>query len=406
MRDRPGPKRPNLRVCFVAESFYPVGGGVGTFGMALAEHLVDRGLRIMVVTRRETADLAREEAFKGGAIVMHRLPPVGSKRTAKYRMLAPLFLELLRRRREYDVIYVFGLRVLGPVCVAAAALLRKPCVLRADVSGEVSADIIWDQMRESPAWLRRMVRGLVSCRNALLKRAARFISISDEIHQEYRAAEIKSARIESIPNGIDTNRFAPVDPPEGRAALRARLGLTGPTFLFTGRIHPIKGLDVLLRAWLRLAQEVPDARLVLLGAGTAEGFENELAGFVAEHGLQDSVTFAGPVSDVRPYLQAADAFVLPSRREGLSISLLEAMSAELPVIATRTSGTVEVVTDGATGILVDIEDADGLYRAMREVLRDPQRAKAMANAARELVCRNYSIDRAAAQHELLFERLG
>lgn len=397
---------PTLRVCFVAESFYPVGGGVGTFGMGLAERLVDRGFRVMVLTRRESPDLAAEEAFRGGAITVHRIPPVGTARTAKYRMMMPLFRELLRRRKTYDLVYVFGLRVLGPVCVLAGAVLRKPCALRADVSGEVSADFVWEQMRGSGGMLRGAIRGVIAGRNRLLRRAARLVSISDEIHREYLAAGVAPVQIDRIPNGVDVSVFAPADA-ERRAALRDRLGWMGPTFVFTGRLHPVKGLEVLLQAWLQLVREVPNARLVLIGtgAGKAGGCEDDLKDFVAAHGLQDKVTFAGQVSDVLGYLQAADAFVLPSRREGLSISLLEAMAVGLPVIATRTSGTVEVVTDGGTGRLVDIDDADALYRAMRDCLRHPEQARTMAAAGRALVHDRYSIEAAATRHKVLFEQL-
>jgi len=129
----------------VAESFYPLGGGVGTFGFDLACALAARGFRVLVLTRRESADLPKEELLAGGAVIIRRLPPSGAGRLGKYLMWPALLIELLRLRRRYDLIYLFGLRVLGPACVAAARLAGKACVLRADVSGEVSAAFVWER---------------------------------------------------------------------------------------------------------------------------------------------------------------------------------------------------------------------------------------------------------------------
>ena len=377
-----------------------MGGGVGTFGFNLACALAARGTRVLVVTRRESASLARHERFAHGGVVFRRVPPSSPGRLGKYLMVPALFLELLRLRRQYEVIYLFGLRVLGPACVAAAHLAGKPCVLRADVSGEVSASFIWERVSGASAPLLWILRRLVAARDAVLRRADCLVSISGEIYQEYLDAGIDPAKVERIPNGVDVGRFVPADAAL-RTALRAQFGWGAQTvFLFTGRLHPIKGIDVLLRAWRRLVDEVDGVRLVLVGSGEAE---HELRAAAA--GLDASVSFLGQAPDVLPYLQAADAFVLPSRREGFSISLLEAAAAGLPVIATRTSGTVEIIADGQTGRLVEVDDDDGLCEAMKEVVTHPDAAKRMAKAGREAVRSRYSIEVSAARHAELFERV-
>jgi glycosyltransferase involved in cell wall biosynthesis len=227
--------------------------------------------------------------------MVQRVRPSGAGRLGKYLMVPALLIELLRLQRRYDVIYLFGLRVLGPACVAAAHLTGKPCVLRADVSGEVSAAFIWDRVGRTAPPLQWILRGLVAARDAAIRRADRLVSISGEICQEYLDAGVDPAKVERIPNGIDVERFTPANDAL-RAALRSRFSWDWQTiFLFAGRLQ--------------------------------------------------------------------------------------------------------------TGRLVDVDDDDGLYRAMKEVVARSDDTKRMADAGRAVVHDRYSIDASAARHAALFERV-
>jgi glycosyltransferase involved in cell wall biosynthesis len=394
-----------MRVLILAESFYPLGGGVGTYGLALSRELVKRGIRVTVVTRRQRSDLAGREIIDGVEII--RLAPSGFPRSGKYLTLAPVLAHLIRRRGDFDLIYVWGLRILGVAAALAGRSLHKPIVLRAEQTGEISGAFAWQDRPRKPGLKDAVVGSGIKLRDRLLQRADKFVAISGEIAAEFKSAGYPPERTIRIPNAVDLQRFQPVSREEAYQ-LRDELGLPRRSFLFVycGRLHRHKGLFTLLDAWRHLVAGEKSGHLVLVGENSPNlGVESELRDFVSHHLLGDTVTFAGRRSDVLPYLRAADAFVLPSQREGLSISLLEAMATGLPAIGTRTSGTTELIRQGENGYLVDIGDASGMNRAMTSLLRHPREAREMGRMSRTLVEQEFGLEVAAERHLALFSSL-
>ena len=394
-----------MRVLILAESFYPLGGGVGTYGLALSRELVRRGIAITVVTRRQQPQLEARETIDGVEIV--RLAPSGYQRAGKYITLGPVLAYLAKHRHEYDLVYVWGLRILGVVAAMAGRLLHKPVVLRAEQTGEISGDFAWQDRRPKPGPGNMLVRYGLRGRDKLLRRTDRFVAISADIAAEFAAAGYPEDRMMRIPNGVDLHRFQPVTR-EAAYQLRDRLQLPRKSFIFvySGRLHRHKGLFTLLDAWRHLMAMEKSGHLVLVGENSPNlGVEVELRQLVDQHLLRDTITFTGRQDDVLPWLQSADAFVLPSQREGLSISLLEAMAVGLPAVGTRTSGTVELIRPGANGQLVDIGDAAALTRAMASLLRNPKEAREMGRMSREIVEKEFGLDVAADRHLELFASL-
>jgi glycosyltransferase involved in cell wall biosynthesis len=154
----------------------------------------------------------------------------------------------------------------------------------------------------------------------------------------------------------------------------------GPQFLCIGRLIPIKGHVVLLRAFRRVLDELPEARLDIAGRGP---LEHGLKDFARELGLADAVRFRGHVSPPQRAIEEAFAVVVPSLGEGFGMVALEAMERARPVIATSIGGLEDLVRDGETGLLVPVAEAEPLAEAMLALARDPERAAAMGRAARE-----------------------
>jgi glycosyltransferase involved in cell wall biosynthesis len=393
-----------MRLLILTESFYPLGGGVGTFGLALSRMLSQHGVTVTVVTRRQNQELAGEELM--GQVRVVRLAPTGFQRLGKYLTLVPVLYYLIKHRDEFDLIYVWGLRILGPVAVLAGRILGKPVALRAEQTGEISGSFVHQEGEPMPG-VATAARLALGRRDALLKRADRFIAISEAIADEFRDAGFPLSQIRRIPNGVDLEAFKPVSR-ELALELRQKLGLRRSAFLFlyTGRLHRHKGLASLLDAWRHVAAMNTSAHLVLVGANSPHlGVEVELRSYVTEHFMSDTVTFAGRQGEVLAYIQAADAFVLPSQREGLSIALLEAMACGLPAVGTRTSGTVELIRPGENGYLVEIGDSAGMARAMTSLVQYPRRAREMGLASRALVEREFGLEVAASRHLALLSEL-
>lgn len=147
-----------------------------------------------------------------------------------------------------------------------------------------------------------------------------------------------------------------------------------------GNLRREKGHSTLLRAFLSIAGEIPNARLVLVGDGPERAtLERQAQAF----GLKDRVDFEGAVNDVWPYLAEADVFVLPSRSEALGIAVLEAMAAGAPVVASAVGGVPELIEDGVSGTLVPAEDEEALALSLRRLLKSPQERSRLGEAGRE-----------------------
>jgi glycosyltransferase involved in cell wall biosynthesis len=197
-------------------------------------------------------------------------------------------------------------------------------------------------------------------------------------------------RVHVIYNGIDATRYinaSPVNLDGPKEALR---------FGFLATIAHRKGIVELAEAWLKVAAQVPTAELVIAGAGRDEKELRQL--------LQGAprVQWLGYRNDVPNVLAALDVLVLPSHREGAPNVVLEAMAANVPVIATAVSGTPELVRNGVDAVLVPARDSQSLAAAMIELAGDPEHRRRYADAARLRVQDTFTLDGMLDQYEELF----
>ncbi len=224
------------------------------------------------------------------------------------------------------------------------------------------------------------------------------LCVSEDERRLGQEARVK-AEYRVLPNGVDLDRFAA--PEQGaRERARERLGLGAePLAVCVGRLHRQKNQSALLDAWPAVRAAVPGARLALVG----EGPDRE----ALEARAVEGVELVGQTPDVRDWLDAANLIVQPSRWEGMSLSLLEAMACARSVVVTDVSGMREVVADG-TGAVVAPDDREALVRAVSERLADPARADAEGAAGRERVERQHDrrvqLDGIAALYDELLER--
>ncbi len=159
-----------------------------------------------------------------------------------------------------------------------------------------------------------------------------------------------------------------------------------------GNIRHVKGHDIFVRAAAQIAVRYPSAVFSVAGATLDTAYFEHLQALIRELGLTERFHFAGGLKDLRSHFAGADIFVLPSRSEGFSNAIVEAMAMSLPVVATDVGGNAEAVSEGVSGYIVPTEDPDALATAILKLLDDPARAREMGEAGKQIVAERFTID--------------
>ena len=239
------------------------------------------------------------------------------------------------------------------------------------------------------------------------------VLVQSSIMADSLRAEGFRGRIEIIPNGVDTERFKPEVDTAVRQQIRQTLGIdpSAPVLIYVGAIEPRKGSDLLFAAWAKIAPELPNAHLILLGPRLDEGdpalagFQRKLDALIHASGAAERVHFMGRVDDVVPYLQAADLFVFPSRREGLPNVVLEAMATGLPVVTTPFVGLSAELGQAETHYLLANFDAEHLAQRIRQLLLEPSLAEQLGRNGRSWVETHLDLNNILDKYAALYREL-
>jgi glycosyltransferase involved in cell wall biosynthesis len=364
-----------LKIALVTRRYPPLIGGAERVLSYLAAALAAEGAEVDVLTSR-VEGLPALEAGSGSFRVI-RLA------TSKARFVGTwLYMRELARwfaRNQVDLAYVSMLKHDAFVVVGEGARRGFPVVLRPEGAG-ATGDLAWQK------WGRFGRRIGQRCRHA-----DAFVAISPGVRGELIAGGYDPSRIVDLPNGVPV----PVVPwkPQGDAdSLNA---------VFVGRLASEKGLEALVDSWPIVREQKPSAQLTLIGEGPERA---SLEGQISRLGLANSVQLVGAMADPSVVLRQSDLFVLPSREEGMSIALLEAMALGIPSVASAIPGNLALMTDGVHGRLAPTNNPPALARAILEHRADPA-APGMADAARVRVVEHYSIAAMARSHLELFREL-
>lgn len=417
--DRVEPAR-RAAVQFVTGMFYPLQGGAEVAALREAKALRADGNDVRVLTWRNLLSWPSAVVVEG--VPVRRLGGVflrGRLRTrygTKYLSEVLALVHLIRTRRSYDVVHLRQLGVMTRPTLLASRITGKPVVVKiAGVGPDVplphgkplllhSGDldpaspflVVQDVPRNGDFddllhedWL-----GSITLR-MLRHRLVTFQATSTRMQAHLLRRGYRPEQIRIIPTGVDVSAF------DGAAEqVRARSQARGPlVVLCVAHLRHEKGVDVLLHAWKIVHAQAPDAKLILAGQGP---MEPQLRALTAALGLDEVVEFAGMIADVRSVLASADMFVLPSRHEGLSNALLEAMACGLPSVATRVSGSEDVIEDHHSGLLIPPNDPPALAAALLELVLDRDRAATMGTRGRKRIIDAYSQARLTSQLERLY----
>jgi glycosyltransferase involved in cell wall biosynthesis len=228
------------------------------------------------------------------------------------------------------------------------------------------------------------------------RHAQMFFCVSGDIATELASRRMVSRdKLAVILNGINTEPF---QDPGDRDGLRRSLGIApeAPVIGTVGRLNEVKRQDLLLRAFVRVNEEWPAARLLIVGDGPQR---NSLQELTTRLGIDGAVHFAGYQSQPERYLRAMDVFALSSQMEGLPLALLEAWAAGLPVVSSSVGGIPDLIDHGRSGLLFPAGDEAALADLLGQLLRDTNLARAMGDAGRQEVFARYSLQRMAGDYQ-------
>ena len=359
-------------------------GGLENGVVNLINHLPHDRFRHAVVCIEDFTDFSRRiERCDVEIFAMHR------SKIGVWRLRWAL-LKLLRRLRP-DIVHtrnLSGLDALLPARLAGAKTLHSEHGFDVDnLSGSAFR----------PMLLRRLNTPLVS----------RYVALSDDLRRVMcKHWGIAVTRVRQIYNGVDTDKFTPTLPIR-RDLLPAELQGTNLFIVGTvGRIQPVKDQATLLRAFAAVLAIHPEwraqFRLVLVGDGP---LLQELRELACELRITEQTWFAGSRHDVAVLMRAFDLFVLPSLNEGISNTLLEAMSTGLPLLASAVGGNVELLTQGDVGSTFLPGDHSTLAAMMSQYYLEPELRLRHGSAARAQALQSFSLQAMVANYQAVYETL-
>lgn len=383
-----------MRLVLITRRYWPLVGGGEVVMANLASEFHRLGCDVRILTAQWDKRWPLEIVHRD--VPVTRLPNPATRAWGTYRYMRSLGRWLRQHRSEFDLVLVSMLKHDAYAAIAALKNLNVPVVCRAEGGGE-TGDCRWQESGRFGMSIRRKTFS-----------ADEFIAPSDSIRDELIAAGYPEGHTRTISNGV-----AIVEPRTKRRQGDSRLALAeahqlfaidprSPLVLYTGRFHQAKGLDDLIDAWQIVLDRWPNAKLWMLGEGE---YGDRLWKKTTSLGLTQSIVFPGTFDELDGILQAADVYALPSYEEGMSIALLEAMSAGVPVVATDIPGNRRLIQNGEQGLLVPVKDPDALAAGILELINDPRLGSRLATSARQNVIDNYSLERMANEHLDLFQQL-
>ncbi len=352
-------------------------GGMNVYVLQLARELARRGIGVDVFTRaHDPADPTVVELEPGARVVHLKAGPYAASKGDLSDYIPAFLGELSSFHRSegtsYDLVHSHYW-LSGRVGMTLSKMWAVPHVTTFHTLAKTKL--------RARAGERESERRVVAERMIIHDVDAMIVSTEEEKHDLVRLYGAHPARINVVPAGVDLDLFRPMD----RQAARGVLGIReNRVILYVGRIEPLKGIEILLRA-ATLLEHTDDSRVLIVGGSPGNDAElDRLKALAVQLNIQHMVTFTGAVeqTELPKYYGAADAFVLPSHSESFGLAALEAMASATPVIVSRVGGLKTFIDSGKTGFLVPWRRPEAFAERLETVLANPALKDAMGRAAR------------------------
>ena len=376
-----------MKLLLINNEFPPIGGGGSTVTKYAMRELVKAGHEVTLITS-QYKDLPKRETIDGATVI--RIPAV--RRFKDYcsiwelvifgiSALAYTFFYTLRHK--VDFIQAYFAVPAGFVAWIISYLRNIPYAVYFGGS---------DIPNANPSRYKKIYPFITPLLKAIWRRAAFRTVCSDDLVTLGQAAD-PSSEFLMIPNGVETERFSPIERP---ANAKVKI-------LFIGRLIPRKGFQRVVKALprVRALARVP-FEVEVVGTGAAQ---EDLDSLAAELGVSDLIHYAGtvPYEKLHESYQYADIFVLTSLSEGMPSVILEAMGCGLPIIASDVGGNNEIVKEGENGFLITGEDTETIAQRLASLINDEKLRKGMGTKSRE-ISRHYDWRQIMAQYDQLYRQ--
>src|SRR3989338_5845209 len=369
-----------IKVCIVCS---PGMGGSGIMGSSVASELSDRGHDVHLISYKRPFRLGNKN------VRTHFIP------LRNYQVLEHFPIVMSTASKLYDVVKKNDMEIINvhyAIPYSAASYLAREMFKSENVKIPIVTTVHGTDVHTIG-------------QKKELKDIVRFtLKSSDGITTvcEYLANQIKNKfdienNLKVIHNFVDTGRFTSKENP----LLKKRLGNGKKIILHASNFRAIKHVDSIIEVFRNLVKTTP-CRLVLVGDGPEK---YRIRKKVARFGLSKDVIFAGSRKDMEKFYSAADVFLMSSLREGLPLSILEAMSSSLPVVSTKVGGIPEAVKNNRTGYLVRFGDTDGMTDKLQDLLGNDKKMEKMGRAGREKVLKSFTADKIIPQYESYYRKI-
>lgn len=403
-----------LRIYIVIATFHPLIGGAESQAHIQGKSLRERGYEATIITFRHRKRWPKRDQVEGVPVVRIAGELLNGRSRYPRAIQQILYLctllvlgwTLWRSRHLYDVLHVYQLSSIALPTALVCRLTRKPMLISLRSTGQekprtgrsATASLLAGPLDSATSWLQvndltwidgdmesliHMGKPVVWLTRSLLQNnRTQIIILSSRMKNYLLRKNFLLPNTRFIPNGVDLRIYYPLQPQQTDRTREH-------TVICVSRLRYEKGIDVLLQAWRLVQQQDPLARLIIVGGGP---LWQQLLNMAEALGISSSIEFAGIHNDVAGQLRRAGLAVLPSRWEGMPNALLEAMACGLPCVATRVSGSEDIIEHGVNGLLVDAEDYHSLANALLALLHNPALTRQYGCAALATIEQHYSLE--------------
>ena len=382
----------NLKILQVTPFFSPIFGGSSIAPYNLSKALAKRGHQVTILT--SDYKISQEWIDSSPNIEVF---PSKTRLNLKELLITPGMRKYAKEGlKGFDVIHMHNFRTFQNIVVHHYAMkYGVPYVLQARgslprIMSKKGLKLIYD----------------VFLGYRQLRDATNVVALSRVEAKQYRYMGVPDEKIEIIPNGIDLSRYVDLVP---KGAFRKKYNISEDKkiVLYLGRIHKIKGIDFLVRAYAYLLEHLNFNNILLVIVGNDDGYLVQLKQLISILKMNDRILLTGPFYGKDKHQAYADAnvFVLPSRYETFPNVVLEAYAYSKPVVASSVESIPDIVLHGKTGLLYRVGNTQELAKMILYMLTNPEEAEGMGHRARKLVEEKFSLEKVIDSLEVLYENI-